>query len=118
MTLIHVAQSVANGNQSMMRNMFLLSSIGFWVLTFSYLFNKYKNIIKILGYTIFIYSIIYGLKAAKDFNHYLNYIETNTNLNNEDKIQLENWHDYDSLTYTYSIIMIVFVCIIIMRDLY
>ena len=118
MTLVHVAQSVANGNQSMMRNMFLLSSIGFGVLTFSDRFKKYKNIIKIFGYTIFIYSVIYGLKAAKDFNEYLNYIEINTKLDNEDKIQLENWHDYDTLTYIYSVIIMLFVCIMVIRDIY
>jgi len=118
MTLTHIPQTVANGHQSMMRNMFLVSSIGFGVLTFSDRFKKYKNIIKILGYTIFIYSVIYGLKSANDFNNYLNYIENNSTLVNEDKIQLKNWNEYDSLTYIYSIIIIVFICIMIIRDLY
>ena len=45
MTLIHIPMSVVNGFTSMMRNMFITSSIGFIAMGFSNSFKKYKSYI-------------------------------------------------------------------------
>ena len=116
MTLIHIPMSVVNGFTSMMRNMFITSSIGFAAMAFSNSFKKYKSYIKFIGYCIFIYSIIYGLTAATDFNRYLHVIENDSELGKEDKLLLDHWKNYDNLAYLYCVMLILFVLILLKRD--
>jgi len=113
----HLPQAVVNGYTSMMRNMFLTSSIGLAAMTFSKNFKKHIAQVRFIAYCIFIYSIIYGIKAAHDFNEYLKFIENSEVLRKEDKIQFKNWQEYDKLTYLYCIILIIFVLIMIVQDI-
>tara|TARA_Y100000389_G_C17449844_1_gene514025 strand:+ start:963 stop:1331 length:369 start_codon:yes stop_codon:yes gene_type:complete len=117
MTFINIAMPVVNGFTSMMRNMYLLSSIGFTVLGFSSSFKEYKYYVRLVGYCIFIYSIIYGLITAADFNNYLKLIETQTHLDNKDKNLLNNWYKYDILAYIYCIMLLVILIIVIRDDI-
>jgi len=117
MSEFHLSQAVVNGYTSMMRNMFTTSSIALAAMTFSRNFKKYIIHVRLVAYCIFIYSIIYGIKAARDFNKYLNFIKNTQTLKREDKILLKNWEDYDNFTYFYIIILIMFILIMIAQDI-
>jgi hypothetical protein len=115
MPMVSSAQSVVNGYTSQIRNMFLTSSIGIAALTFSENFKKLKLFMEIVAYCVFIYSIVYGLKASNDFTRYLNHMEKDQKLQKADIIQIDSWKRWNILTYTYCGIIAVILLIMIRR---
>lgn len=115
--LLHSPIAVVNGFTSMMRNMLLISSVGFAAMGFSNSFKEHKYSIRTLAYLFFIYSIVYGFLAAKNFNEYLNSIKNNEKLSDEDKLLINHWKTYDDLAYIYCGILIIFVIILFLYDI-
>ena len=115
--LLHSPIAVVNGFTSMMRNMLLISSVGFAAMGFSNSFKDYKYYIRIIGYLFFIYSIVYGILAAKNFNEYLNSIKNNEKLSDEDKLLINHWYTYDDLAYIYCGMVFIFVIILLLYDI-
>ena len=115
--LLHSSIIVVNGFTSMVRNMLLISSIGFAAMGFSNSFKEHKYNIRILAYLFFIYSIVYGFLAAKNFNEYLNSIKNRDKLSDEDKLLINHWKTYDDLAYIYCGMLIIFVIILLKYDI-
>ena len=111
--LSHNPQSYVNGYISMMRNMILTSSVGLGAMSFSNSFKKYEKIVKILAFIIFTYSIVYGIKAAIDFNEYINYMEKRNDIEDPYKFQLKQWKQWVILTYVY-ISIVTMICLLIL----
>ena len=72
---IDTPQVTFNGFISIMRNVYLTSSIGIALLTFSRNFREHRNIMRVISLSILLYSIIYGIKAGLDFYFYLKFLE-------------------------------------------
>lgn len=117
MSTIQLSQTVVNGFTSMMRNVFAVSSIGLAAMTFSKNFKRYIIHIRLIAYSIFIYSIIYGIKAARDFNEYLTFIKNTQKINKHDTILMAHWKSYDNFAYFYIIILILFILIMLAQDI-
>ncbi len=112
----HLSFQVVNGFTSMMRNIFLTSSIGFAVMGFSRSFKEYKKSVEVFAYSIFIFSIIYGLTAANEFKHYLQTVENIKDLTEKDRVSLGYWYIYDYLAYVYCCMLVIFVIMMFKRD--
>lgn len=117
MSAIQLSQTAVNGFTSMMRNVFSTSSIGLAAMTFSKNFKRYIVHVRIVAYCIFIYSIIYGIKAARDFNKHLIFIEKTHKLNKEDIILIDQWKSYDNFAYLYIAILVIFIIIMLAQDI-
>ena len=115
--LSHNPKDFENGYISMMRNMFLTSSIGITIITFSKNFKKFKLILEILALVILTYSIILGLKSAYDYKIYLDYLKSDKDLPDIYKKLLGNWNKWITLTYAYIAILLVLLGIIFFRKI-
>ena len=117
MTLSSTPKDFENGYISMMRNMFLTSSIGITIITFSKNFKQYEIFVKILALIILTYSIILGLKSADDYKIYLDYLKSDKDLPDIYKKLLGNWNKWITLTYAYIVILLVLLGIIFFRKI-
>lgn len=121
MSLLHIPQSVVNGHISMVRNMFLTSSIAIAIIalsTNSRYFKNYEFYVKIFAYCIFLYSILYGLITAYMFNIYLAHIQSSKKLSDHDLVLLDQWRHYDILIYIYCAILVIFNILMIKHDFF
>lgn len=76
-TFSHDPENVLNAFLSASRNFFLTASMSVGLLGVSIKTVPYKqNRIFIMALFTMIFSIIYGLKASYDFNHYLDHLIT------------------------------------------
>ena len=107
MTLAHNPTAFLNAHISMMRNMFLTSSISLAVLGYSDKSKLFKEVgVKDVALFILAYSVIYGIKSAMDFHAYLKYLETLNDLQEPYLSQIKKWQGWVSLTYVYVILLI------------
>jgi hypothetical protein len=106
-----------NGYISMMRNMFLTSSIGFGTIAFSKNFKQYQIFVQIFALIILSYSIIYGLKSANDYKIYLDYLKSDKDLPDIYIKLLGNWNQWITLTYAYIAILLALSIIIFIRKI-
>ena len=108
-----------NGYISMMRNIFLTSSISLASLGYSSKSKLFpENTIKFISLLILLYSICLGLKSACDFNHYLNYMDKQIHTIKEPYAsQIKRWKGWITLTYFY-IALLVFFAFHFSQDLY
>lgn len=107
MTLAHNPTAFLNAHISMMRNMFLTSSISLAVLGYSDKSKLFKEVgVKDVALFILAYSVIYGIKSAMDFHSYLKYLETLNDLQEPYLSQIKKWQGWVSLTYVYVILLI------------
>ena len=97
-------QITFNGFTSIMRNVYLTSSIGIALLTFSNNFRKDKNIVIIISLTIMFYSILYGIKAGRDFYKYLKFLENKKDIPLLLKEKIERWYMWIIFTNIYTLI--------------
>jgi len=104
--LSHNPQSYVNGYISMMRNMILSSSIGLIILN-----SKYR----IISFFVFIFSLLYGLKSAIDFNKYLNYLETQK-LKKPFEFQVKQWKQWIYMTYIYLVILCIIIFFVVIKQ--
>ena len=118
MKLAHNPQTYVIGYLSMMRNMFLTSSIALAAMGFSKNFDKYETFIKILALIIFFYSMANGYKGAKDFSTYIDYMNKHKQeLPEPYNFQLEQWQGWITLTYIYIFILCVISFFILFRKI-
>jgi hypothetical protein len=62
---------------SIMRNMYLTSSVALATIAFSDRFQKkYQTLVRIGGTLILLYSALIGFYSARNFNSYLDYLST------------------------------------------
>ena len=102
---------------SMMRNVYLTSSVGIAMMVFSDSFKKYNKLVKLLSVSIILYSIVYAYKASNDSNNYINYIEKQENLPKLYSIMLNKWKEWIKITYIYMMICIVLIIVILTRKI-
>ena len=105
--MINNPQAFMNGYTSMMRNMFLTSSIGLSTTTFSKKFMKYEKFMKFMAVIIFIYSMIIGLKATIDFRSYIDYMQQKKNISEPYNTLFKRWRGWTKIIYIYLIILII-----------
>ena len=110
--LSHNPHTYVNGYISMMRNMFLTSSIGLGAMAFSNRFRDYTIIVRIVAFSIFIYSCLYGVKSAIDFTQYIHYMESRKDIKEPYKSQIQQWKTWVWFTYIY-IALLVIICFVI-----
>jgi len=104
--------SVFEGYISLMRNMYIISSIGLTSMAFSSRFSYYKKFVKLISLIFFLYSILYGLKSNLDFQQYLDLIDKKENLSKLDIINLNQWNGLIIVGYVYMFILIILFLII------
>ena len=109
MKLGHNPTSFLSAYISMMRNMFLTSSISIATLGYSQTSKLFhENGVKLFALIILVYSICYGTKASVDFNLYLDYMETNGGkIDPPYNFLLERWRGWTWYTYAYLFILVV-----------
>jgi hypothetical protein len=117
MTYPHNPQTYLNGYISMMRNMFLTSSVALGTMGFSNRFKEFEIIIKIVGTLIMGYSILYGYTSAKNYSNYIKFLEEKKELVDVYEIQLPEWKNWIKLTYLYMILLVIVVVIILFRKI-
>ena len=117
MNLSHNPHTFVNGYISMMRNMFLTSSIGLATMGFSKNFKEYEIFVKILALIILAYSIILGLKSANDFNIYLNHMNSEKDVPEVYKKLFGKWRQWILLTYAYICIVLVLLAVVFFRKI-
>ena len=114
---IDTPQVTFNGFTSIMRNVYLTSSIGIALLTFSRNFRQDRNNVRIIALGILLYSIIYGIKAARDFYIYLNFLEKQDDLPSFLREKIKRWYIWIIFTNIYSFITIILFLIIFYRKI-
>ena len=103
---IDTPENTFNGFISIMRNVYLTSSIGIALLTFSINFKKEKKFVRLISLAILLYSIIYGIKARQDFFTYLNFLENEKNIPSLLKDKIKRWYTWIIFTNIYTLITI------------
>lgn len=114
---IDTPQVTFNGFMSIMRNVYLTSSIGIALLTFSRNFKKDKNIVHIIALGILLYSIIYGIKAGRDFYIYLNFLEKQEDLPSFLREKIKRWYVWIIFTNIYTFITVILFSIIFYKKI-
>ena len=117
MTSLYNPRPLINGYISIMRNMFLTSSIGIVIFNLSHHFKIYSKIVQIFGLIILTYSVIIGIKASIDANKNINLIKKQKKLPELYNVQLNSWKGWINLTYIYITIIIVLSLIILIRKI-
>jgi len=110
--------SFINGYISIMRNIFLLSSIGIAAMTYSNKYKEYKKHIQILSLLITIFSIVYGVISIIDSNKYIDYIEKQEDLPEINVMMLNQWKNYIKLSWIYIILISILAVIILKRRIF
>ena len=117
MPLTHNPQSIINGYTSQLRNVFLTSAVGFSAMAFSGNFKQYEKLVIIFALFIFMYSSIYGFKAAANFTQYINYLKQREKLEPPYNILVEHWGGWITMTYIYIALLVILSIIVILRKL-
>ena len=117
MTYQHNPQTYLNGYISMMRNMFVISSVALATMGLSNRFKKFEIVIKIIGTVIMGYAILYGYTSAKNFSNYITFLEGKKELDNVYELQLPEWKNWITLTYIYMVLLMIVIVIIFFRKI-
>ena len=102
---------------SLIRNMFLNSSIGISVIIFSNNFTKFNKHITLIGLTIIFFSIIYGIKSSYNFYKYINLMKLDENLSGINNLQIDHWFQWIYLHIIYITILILILLIVLYRKI-
>ena len=107
--------SYYNGFISASRNIFLTSTVGLALFTYSSSFKIQTSIdvVKIGSMGILLFAILYGINTTHGMNKYINMIERNNN-NIQEDIQINLWKNYTYLN-TYYILLLTIVLIAALR---
>ena len=100
---------------SIMRNMFLTSSIGMTTLMFSGNFKKYKHPVIIISFIIIIYSKAIGIKGSLGTQNYINIIRKQKKLPELYDAMLYNLEEWIILSYIYIVIISILAVIIFFK---
>ena len=117
MSLSHNPQSFFNGYISTTRNMFTLSALGVTIMLYSKVFKNYFKFVKVVGFFILLFSILYGLKANYDFNIYLNYLETLDKKDTPYEFVTKNWNQWIIFSFIYIIFILLLITLIYFRKI-
>ncbi len=97
---------------SMMRNMFYISSMGLALMTYSNKTNKYTAIVKLLSFFLFLFSIVFGVKASRDFKFQIKEFKKQKSLAHMYYGFFDKWEMWIILSYIYLGILSI-LCIVI-----
>jgi hypothetical protein len=111
-------QPYKDGYISIMRNIFLTSSIGLALISSSKYFKKYKKFLLILSTSVLIYSMVYGIISAIDSYEYINIMKKEKNLSELHLAVLKNWDKWIKLSYVYMGIILMLSIVIFFRKVY
>jgi hypothetical protein len=100
-------QSYKDGYISIMRNLFLTSSIGIALIGASNNFPYYKKYMLIMAFLVIIYSITYGIIASIDSYEYIGIIKEEKNISKLNQAVLKNWNKWINLSYIYIVIIVI-----------
>lgn len=100
-------QVTFNGYLSTMRNVYLTSSIGIALMTFSKNFYKDVKYVYTLSLIILLYSFSYGYKATRDLKLYLEFLSNQDDIPEIILKKIYNWHNYIRLGYVYGTITLI-----------
>lgn len=114
---IDTPQVTFNGFISIMRNVYLTSSIGIALLTFSRNFRQHRNIMRLISLSILLYSIIYGVKAGLDFYFYLKFLEKQKDIPTILREKIKRWYIWIIFTNIYTLITIFLFSFIIYKKI-
>lgn len=114
---IDTPQVTFNGFISIMRNVYLTSSIGIALLTFSRNFREHRNIMRVISLSILLYSIIYGIKAGLDFYFYLKFLEKQKEIPTILREKIKRWYIWIIFTNIYTLITIFLFSFIIYKKI-
>lgn len=104
-------QNYINGYVSMIRNMFLLSSVGLASYGLSNQLKENHFYFKIISIIILLYSIIYGYNATNNLNTYL--IEIKDIDNSEYNYIIKQIKGWKNISYVYMFIIFVIISLFI-----
>jgi len=104
-------QNYINGYVSMIRNMFLLSSVGIASYGVSNQLKENDFYFKIISITILLYSIIYGYNATNNLNTYL--IEIKEINNSHYNYIIKQFKGWKIISYIYLCIIFVIISLFI-----
>jgi hypothetical protein len=104
-----------NGFISASRNIFLTSTVGLALFTYSSSFNIKSSIevVKLISMGIILFAILYGINTTHGMNKYINMLERDNKVLQED-IQVNLWKNYTYLN-TYYMILLSLVLIVALR---
>tara|TARA_A100001015_G_C15001724_1_gene718793 strand:+ start:1594 stop:1971 length:378 start_codon:yes stop_codon:yes gene_type:complete len=109
------AQTYINGYVSMMRNMYLLSTIGFTFLTISLNVNKNKLFFRIISLIMIIYSMTYGINSIYDFNEYINYLKISNLIDSDKNFLFKEVRRRRNISILYLLILVVMILFILFK---
>lgn len=104
---IDTPQVTFNGFTSMMRNVYLTSSIGLTLLIFSKNFKKDRKVVSLISLAIILYSIVYGIKAGLDLHFYLNILRKQKDIPLILTERIKTWYVWIIFTNIYTLITII-----------
>ena len=96
------------------RNIYLTSSIGILLLTFAKNFKTDSNIMRIIGISVLLYSLIYGFKINYDFYNLLKKININKYYIEKSNLT-SNYYNWIKLSLLYLLIIITIIIFIIFK---
>lgn len=108
-------QAQLNGYISMMRNMFLTSSIAIGIFGFSNNFQEFKYFMRLISVSILVYSCIYGIKSAHDYKDFINFLEKHNTIEEPYIYQIPQFRQWVTMSYVYVGILSVIILTIIFR---
>lgn len=111
-------QPYKDGYISIVRNVFLTSSVSIALIISSDNFVKYKKLLYLLSAIIIIYSIIYGIIAGIDSYEYINIMRKDKNLPELYRVVLKNWEKWVKITSVYIGILSILFIVIFLRKVY
>jgi hypothetical protein len=111
-------QPYKDGYISIMRNLFLTSSIGMAMIGSSNNFTKYKKYILIASVLVILYSITYGIIASINSYEYINIIKKEKNISKLNQAVLKNWDKWIKLSYIYIVLILIISIIVFLRKVY
>ena len=109
-------QLYIKGYISIMRGVFLMSSVGIALISLSNNFIKYKKLFVLLSTIIIIYSIIYGTIAGINSYEYINIIKKEKNLPELYSAVLKNSDKWIKLSYVYMGLILIISTIIFFNN--
>jgi hypothetical protein len=116
--LISDPHAFKDGYVSVMRNIFLTSSIGIALISSSNNFKRYKKYMMVVAILIIIYSIGYGIVASFDSYEYINILKKEKHISKLHLVVLKNWDKWIKISYIYMALIAAVSILVILLKVY
>jgi len=110
-------QPYKDGYISIMRNLFLTSSIGIALIGASNNFRYYKKFMLVVAFMVIIYSITYGIIASINSYEYIDIIKEEKNVSKLNEAVLKNWNKWINLSYIYIAMIVIISMMVFIRKI-